>query len=374
MNVLILTPDRVGSTLLQRLITVYMAAHEFDKPVINLHELSNGLMKYYSPTFNQEVLGKPNDNKKWRYYQSLSEIVELLNSTDHYKTSRLAHYHIKNRQDSMADQVLFYNYLNDNFFIISAQRDNLLEHALSWGINTHSKKLNVYTHQEKVETFQNIYRNRIMLDTQILIKYLNQYVEYLAWVDNHFTVSSYFKYDQHLSRIEDYILGLDIFSNQPKKKSWNDIFKLEFNDWNRCHYLVSDLSGISSQVADRPLLTFDAQPTEQNFQIQSIDKQSIPNSLSVADRKFLSENGIKYIKAHKAIAELVDHKILTSPVPIKLQTMLEKKLLIKNFDECVKVYNEWVDKNKVGIPYSMEDIDNTAQEEIQQWHSVPFLK
>lgn len=63
MNVLILTPDRVGSTLLQRLITIYMAAHDYDKPVINLHELSNGLMKYYSPTFNQEVLGKPNDNK-----------------------------------------------------------------------------------------------------------------------------------------------------------------------------------------------------------------------------------------------------------------------------------------------------------------------
>ena len=374
MNVLILTPDRVGSTLLQRLLTIYMVSHEYNKPVINLHELTNGLMKYYSPTFNQEVLGKPNDNKKWGYYQSLSEITELLNSTDHYKTSRLAHYHIKNRQDSMADQVPFYNYLNDNFFIISAQRDNLLEHALSWGINTHSKKLNVYTHQEKVETFQNIYRNRITLDTQILIKYLNQYVEYLAWVDNHFTVSSYFKYDQHLSKIEDYILGLDIFSNQPEKKSWNDIFKLEFNDWNRCHYLVSDLSGISSQVADRPLLTFDAQTTQQNFQIQSIDKQSIPNSLSVADRKFLSENGIKYTKAHNAIAELVDHKILTSPVPIKLQTMLEKKLLIKNFDECVKIYNEWVDKNKVGTPYSMEDIDNTAQEEIQQWHSVPLLK
>ena len=374
MNVLILTPDRVGSTLLQRLLTIYMVSHEYNKPVINLHELTNGLMKYYSPTFNQEVLGKPNDNKKWGYYQSLSEITELLNSTDHYKTSRLAHYHIKNRQDSMADQVPFYNYLNDNFFIISAQRDNLLEHALSWGINTHSKKLNVYSHQEKVETFQNIYRNRITLDTQILIKYLNQYVEYLAWVDNHFTVSSYFKYDQHLSKIEDYILGLDIFSNQPEKKSWNDIFKLEFNDWNRCHYLVSDLSGISSQLADRPLLTFDAQTTQQNFQIQSIDKQSIPNSLSVADRKFLSENGIKYTKAHNAIAELVDHKILTSPVPIKLQTMLEKKLLIKNFDECVKVYNEWVDKNKVGTPYSMEDIDNTAQEEIQQWHSVPLLK
>ena len=71
MNVLILTPDRVGSTLLQRLITVYMNMHEFDRPVINLHELTNGLMKYYNPVFNCEVLGKP-DNRPWGYYQKLS--------------------------------------------------------------------------------------------------------------------------------------------------------------------------------------------------------------------------------------------------------------------------------------------------------------
>ena len=43
MNVLILTPDRVGSTLLQRVLTVYMLRQGFDKPVINLHELTNGL-------------------------------------------------------------------------------------------------------------------------------------------------------------------------------------------------------------------------------------------------------------------------------------------------------------------------------------------
>jgi len=98
MNVLILTPDRVGSTLLQRVITVYMQSHTYNRPVINLHELTNGLMKYYSPVFNQEVLGKPTD-RPWGYYQSLDEILEHLNSTDHYKTARLAHYHILNRQE-----------------------------------------------------------------------------------------------------------------------------------------------------------------------------------------------------------------------------------------------------------------------------------
>lgn len=56
MNVLILTPDRVGSTLLQRLITVYMLGNSFDRPVINLHELTNGIMRYYSPVFMQKEL------------------------------------------------------------------------------------------------------------------------------------------------------------------------------------------------------------------------------------------------------------------------------------------------------------------------------
>ena len=42
MNVLILTPDRVGSTLLQRLITVYANLNENQQPLtINLHELTN---------------------------------------------------------------------------------------------------------------------------------------------------------------------------------------------------------------------------------------------------------------------------------------------------------------------------------------------
>ena len=65
MNILILTPDSVGSTLLQRVLTIYMQFQQFDKPVINLHELSNGLTKYYSPEFNRELLGKKND--KWGY-------------------------------------------------------------------------------------------------------------------------------------------------------------------------------------------------------------------------------------------------------------------------------------------------------------------
>ena len=91
MNVLILTPDAVGSTLLQRMLTIYMQFHDFGRPVINLHELTNGLARYYSPEFNQELVSKY-ALKTWGYHQSLPQVVEMLSSVDHYKTSRLAPY------------------------------------------------------------------------------------------------------------------------------------------------------------------------------------------------------------------------------------------------------------------------------------------
>jgi len=74
---LILTPDAVGSTLLQRMLTIYMQFHKFDRPTINLHELTNGLAKYYSPEFNQELVGKKT-LASWGYHQTLQQVVELL--------------------------------------------------------------------------------------------------------------------------------------------------------------------------------------------------------------------------------------------------------------------------------------------------------
>lgn len=377
MNVLILTPDRVGSTLLQRLITVYMAAHTFDQPVINLHELTNGLIKYYSPVFNREVLGKSNDGRAWGYYQSLSEIIDLLNTTDHYKTSRLAHYHIQNRQDTMAQQVPFYQYLNDNFFIISARREDLLQHALSWCISTHSKKLNVYSLQEKINAFADIYTNKITVDKIILVRYLDQYAEYLKWVSNHFSVTSVFDYEQDLPRIEQYILGLPIFNNQSQRR-WQDLFEIEFDDWNRFHYLVNDISGISQQLSghqSRPALEFATQDWENTVKLQSIDKTStqILASLSQVDQEFLVKYAPQYLKAKKAIDELVQNKIMVTPVPLKLQTFLEKKLLIRNFDQTVEWYNEWVDHNQIGKPYTCQQINQKIQSEIAGWHAVSKL-
>jgi|694.fasta_scaffold40252_1 hypothetical protein len=379
MNVLILTPDRVGSTLLQRLITVYMNFHEFDRPVINLHELSNGLMKYYNPAYQREVLGKPN-GRPWGYYQSLDDITELLNSADHYKTSRLAHYHIRNRADSLEQQIPFYNYLNENFFIIQARRQNLLEHALSWCIYNETKQLNVYSQSEKIQTLGTLYRNKITVDTGIMINYLFKYKAYLEWVDQHFVVSRQFEYEQHLPDIEKYILDLGIFRNQPKKINWSEHFGIDFQQWNRCHYLLSDLSGISQQLPapDKMLQLEHSHSSHNNIQLQSIAQHDISLSLSSADQDFLLKHGPKYQTVQQAIAELVERKTLTTPIPIKLNTLLEKRLLIKNFDQCVAAYNQSMSDPHSKIcglsdVYSDQDIDQQAQTEINQWHTRPQL-
>ena len=370
MNVVILTPDRVGSTLLQRLITIYMQFHDFDQPVINLHELTNGLMRYYSPVFNTEVLGKPN---KWDYHQTLPEIVELLKSVPHYKTSRLAQYHIKNRQDSIADQLPFYQYLNDNFFVIAAQRENLLEHALSWCIYVVSRVLNVYSAQEKFDNFAQVYQNSITVERQNLHRYLDNYREYLEWVNRHFHVNSYFVYDQHLQNMEKYILSLPIFAQQPRV-TWADKFDIDFPNWNRCHYLLSDMSGVSAQLGTQQLRLghSDTQITER-LELRPSTQYSVKEviaGLGSEDQRFLREHGVRYKSSSLHLEELVENKILVTGVPIKLQTMLEKRLLIKNFSEVIEWYNEWVDCNGLGQPYTETALLESAAGEIRDYHAV----
>jgi hypothetical protein len=352
-----------------------MQFHEYDRPVINLHELTNGIIKYYSPVFNDEVLGK-GVGDEWGYYQTLPEIRDLLKSANHYKTSRLALYHIQNRQDSLEHQIEFYRYLNENFFIISARRENLLEHVLSWGINVYSKRLNVYSVEEKYDTFANIYKNKITLSKENIFKYLNRYKKYLQWSDDHFDVGSYFYYEKHLPKIEDYILQLPIFDNQPQRLTWKDKFDIEFDDWNRFQYLASDLSGLGHQLPapdQVPLLT-DQRTDMPKFELAVPENVKNPlTNLSNHDLQYMNKHGIKFFQARKHLQELVEHKVLVTGVPLKLQTMIEKKLIISNFDQCVEWYNEWVTLNNLGEIYSEDEINESAFDELKKWHAPHLL-
>ena len=372
MNVLILTPDAVGSTLLQRLLTIYMQFHNFDRPVINLHELTNGIDKFWSPDFNREILGKPDFLKGNRgYYQSLQEVVALLDSVDHYKTARLSEYHIMNRKDSIADQLPLYRYLNENFFIISCQRQNVFEQSISWAINKITNKLNVYRASEKIQTFAQIYKDPINIDLKSLIDSLDMYCNYIKWCKDHFNVASYFYYDQHVENIEQYILNLPIFAGQKKLVTWKDNFDQEFNDWNRCHYLMADLGTLALENHQDPvkLLSGPAENISTKFAVLTDQKsQSLVSHLPVVYQEFVANHAAKYVEIKGVIEQMESLGILTGGLPMKKQTMAEKKHIVKNFNECVDVYNKWVENHlDIAQPIDITELQKKAADERRFW-------
>jgi hypothetical protein len=398
MNVLILTPDAVGSTLLQRMLTIYMQFHEFDRPVINLHELTNGLEKYYSPEFNQEIVGK-SKIKTWGYHQSLETIVGLLSSVDHYKTSRLAHYHLVQRNDTLADQIPFYNYLNDNFYIISCRRTNVFEHALSMTLNHVTKKFNVYNVYEKIDTFYELYRSGINLDVDAFTNQLNAYKQYIRWSDRYFNVSSYFNYEQDIPRLEEYILNLPVFSNQLNRITWEQNFGLSLNSWNKMHYARSDLGSLmieqntklntlmleQSDIASyqkhmlphwpsvSTVEEFNNLPAKikHEFAHQKIYHSGVISLLDQSRQQQLEQCVEGYNKAQKTIDQMIKLGIVISGPPIKKQTLSEKQKIIKNFEQLLEIYNQWIAQHpSMGQPLTENELNNKKFNENHFWKNI----
>jgi hypothetical protein len=398
MNVLILTPDAVGSTLLQRMLTIYMQFHQFNRPVINLHELTNGLEKYYSPEFNQELVSK-HVLQNWGYHQSLKEVIELLSSVGHYKTSRLAHHHIHMRGDTIEQQIPFYNYLNENFYVISCRRANVFEHALSMALNHVTKTLNVYSAHEKIDTFYEMYHSGITLDTNAFVNQLNAYCQYIKWSEQYFNISSYFNYEQDVPRIEEYILNLPVFAGQPEKITWNKNFGISFNSWNKMHYASSDINQIINRqqhvrdllqskdnaeekkyhtisavgnIRNLARLAKDQTPVDTgiNSDIELFKNTSTELFLEGARRQYFLDHKNNYNRATHTIDQMINLGIIVSGPPIKKQTLSEKRKIIKNFDQLLETYNLWAEKNSdMCSPMFDNDIAARSSEESNFWHN-----
>jgi hypothetical protein len=395
MNVLILTPDAVGSTLLQRMLTIYMQFHEFDRPVINLHELTNGLAKYYSPEFNRELVGK-RAVKNWGYYQQLNEIVDLLDSVDHYKTSRLAHYHILRRGDTIDQQIPFYNYLNENFYIIACRRSNVFEHALSLALTSITKKLNVYTAAEKIDTFFDFYHNGVNVDTNVFVNKLNLYKYYLDWSTQHFEVSKVFNYEQDVCEIEKFILNLPIFASQNNLVTWDKNFGIDFNDFNRTHYALSDIGSLDLSNIDKTIQfvnnnmikiyqkdalpewpavhsldDLNCLPVEIKKEFQTLCINNHSNISFLDPKKYTQVNACYngYQLAQNTISQMIDLGIIISGPPIKKQTLSDKQKIVNNFDQCVEIYNQWIrDYPEIGNEIASSDLHLQHTHEQSFWN------
>jgi len=94
-------------------------------------------------------------------------------------------------------------------------------------------------------------------------------------------------------------------------------------------------------------------------------------SVSHETAKFLQHSLPAYKNATAQINDMVNKGFMVTGVPIKLQSLKEKKSLIKNFDECVVWYNKWVEYSGIGKPYTDGDLTQLIEQEEEKL-TTPF--
>jgi hypothetical protein len=229
--------------------------------------------------------------------------------------------------------------------------------------------LNVYSPEEKTQAFKKIYQNGINVDPTTFTTYLGRYFNYMKWVDDHFQVSSFFNYEKDMQDLDGYVSKLDIFPSNNRPRTWKEIFGISWDQWNACHYLNSAKHQAENipQLEHSPRMLLPLSKDEQ-YEIQQMHQ----GALSVQSQNFLIANINSYQTANLAISELVEDKILVTPIPIKLQTLAEKAMIVKNFSEIVEVYNNWCNKNNIQMNANVTDLADSAIKELRQLYNTIY--
>ena len=301
MNYLVLTPDGVGSTILQRLITMtlYIENHN----VQNTHELTNGI------ELDNGIAVK---NFKLEYSQSLGEITNILQDSPAQTTliSRLAKYHMDNRKDPANNCQDFYKFLNGHFERkIMCVRENIFEYAMSWSIRDRSGVLNVYGKEDRDKVSQ-----VSEVDESYFIKKCQDYVSYQNWIETNFPNIQKISYEDMLTNSDSIMETLTGYEN-----TFTNHFGITLNSIIKKEYSFLQSAGDLSNKEARGLV---------RYRLTSKD--------------------------------MMQKNIIMS-VPLKNTTLSDKKRQIKNFDACLdKFYmfaknHNWIDQSKATYDFWNEE-------------------
>lgn len=296
MNILILTPDGVGSTIFQRILTLALWLDGQD--VVNVHELTNGLIEKNSRLYKEFGL---------QYTQSLEEITSLLQRAKTPMVTRLAKYHLDNRKDSTQSQKNFFQFLkNFNHEIIGCKRKNIFEYALSWSIRQKTGLLNIYQQNERSKV-----NNVGAIDENFFMQKCREYVEYNNWLDDNFEQYKTVYYEDLVKTPDEQVQTITKVEN---------IFEKAFG---------KKLSAIFNSEYD----------------------------LSKNNQSFKNDNAVsKYRKKIKAMEKslIVPYGM---GAPIKNTTLSDKKRLVKNYDKCKDLFLQfsrkynWVDTSLINYDF-----------------------
>ena len=171
--------------------------------------------------------------------------------------------------------------------------------------------------------------------------------------------------------------------NTTASNTWEQMFGQDFDTWNTCHRMLPNLT-LSQRLGTTKQVKFFTTVTDQDWnQIKGPDwpetkeeflfNDSIlpvavekeingrfnKTELSVTDDEFsfLKNNINLYNTINFQLQKLVNDGFLVTGIPLKLQSLKEKNLIIKNFNECLEWYNEWVTTNKFGNCYTHNELD-----------------
>lgn len=319
-NYLVLTPDGMGSTYLQRLLTVYLNLVGYD--YTNTHELLYGL---------ELVDGCLKKNFSFGYSQSVIEIVNLLKANTSNIVSRVAEYHVRYRQQERSeDYRSFYEQCNEVFPVqIMCMRDPF-EYALSWGIRNISGKLNVYSIKERIDTHpENI---NYTVDHAFFTQKLRNYNDYIYWCKDNFNITHIVHYNDLQSKADEVlrnITGLDC--------NFSELAGISIEDYNRVFYNAS-------------------------LYFQTVNKDLMPNKNLI----------IKTIKLRSYQNELIKSRRLISVIPHKMNTLADKSKKVQNFNTLLELYNRWAENRNDVETISLEQIENQIVKENQLYEHQNF--
>ena len=282
-------------------MTLYIENHN----VQNTHELTNGI------ELNNGIAVK---NFDLEYSQSLGEIANILHDSQAQTTlvSRLAKYHMDNREDPANDRQDFYKSLNGHFEkIIMCVRENIFEYAMSWSIRDQSGVLNVYNKEDRDKVSQ-----VSEVDEKYFIQKCQQYVKYTEWVEHNFP-------------------NVETVSYENMVKDSDAV--------------MQELTGHRDTFTDKIGLS-----------LRSILSNEYDFLRNKSDSK-LSTNELKALVNYRRVCnEMLDKKIIIG-APLKNTTLTDKKKQIKNFDACLDKFHtfaknhNWIDQSKATYDFWNEE-------------------
>jgi hypothetical protein len=110
---------------------------------------------------------------------------------------------------------------------------------------------------------------------------------------------------------------------------------------------------------------------KQQFTQDCVRREGIISLLSPERQHQLNQHKPGYALAQQTIDQMVNLGIMISGPPIKKQTLAEKRTIIKNFDQLMKSYNVWAEKNSnICSPVDSESLVTQAKEESNFWKNL----